>query len=128
MSTSEMTGPADAQGVQGGVVLAPHLQGWRLHRGLTSVQLAAQAGVRFATVSRAENGHGLRRQTLDALEAALAVPVEALISDEAPLDATRRPRAVGYLGLIGLAHDDVHHVGGYTDYGGTMALRTTRTA
>ena len=74
-------------GTAPGCLLAPHLQVWRLHRGRTSVQLAAQAGVRFATVSRAENGHGLRRQTLDALAAALTVPVETLVSSEAPPDA-----------------------------------------
>ena len=58
-------------------VLAPHLQGWRLHRGLTSMQLAAQAGVSFGAISRAENGGGLHRRTLDTLARVLGIPVEA---------------------------------------------------
>jgi transcriptional regulator with XRE-family HTH domain len=65
-------------------LLAPHLQGWRLHRGLTSMQLAAQAGVRYATVSRAENGRPTSHETLTRLAAALDTPVEALVCVEAP--------------------------------------------
>ncbi len=62
---------------------APHLQGWRLFRGLTSIELAARAGVSFGTVSRSENGRALRGRTLDALARALDVPVAALLSSAA---------------------------------------------
>jgi transcriptional regulator with XRE-family HTH domain len=58
--------------------------GWRLHRGLTSVELAQRAGVSYGPVSRAENGGPLRRRTVYALAAALDVRVEELLAVESP--------------------------------------------
>ena len=65
-------------------LLAPHLQGWRLHRGLTSMDLAARAGVSFGAISRAENGRPIRRATLARLAHVLDTPVETLLAVEAP--------------------------------------------
>jgi transcriptional regulator with XRE-family HTH domain len=62
-------------------VQAPQLRYWREKRFLTQEQLAAQAGVASATISRIEQGHDARITTLVRLARALGVEPRALVEE-----------------------------------------------
>jgi transcriptional regulator with XRE-family HTH domain len=60
----------------------PRLRYWRERRALTLRELAAQAGVAYATVFRLEHGKDAEMRTLRKLAAALGVEPAELLGDD----------------------------------------------
>lgn len=57
----------------------PHLQAWRLWKGLLQQELAEQSGVTQATISRIENGGEARLGTIAKLAKGLGISREQLL-------------------------------------------------